>query len=425
MYVSVRDRPKKDEQARIRGRLPRVASTVVMLGMVSLLTDISSEMVAAILPLYLTAELGLSLLAYGVVDGLYQGVSALVRILGGYVNDRTNRPKWVAFAGYGISALSRIALMPAHALGWITAVITADRLGKGFRTAPRDALIADAADPRALGRAFGVHRTLDTVGAALGPLVAFGLLLLVPGDYNAVFVASFGFALIGVAVILLFVPNRRLSGSGTLRVRGLLRELASPRLRGPLLAAGLLALFTVGDGFLYLSVQARDNFAARYFPLLYVGTNIAYLMLAVPLGRLADRIGRSKVYLGGHLALLAVYLVAAAPHGGLIATLVTLALLGTFYAATDGVLPALVSRRVSAAARGSGIAAAQTVVVVARFGVSLAFAGLWQSMGRSGALYLAAGLLVGGIAVAALLLRGVDNVDDPEHTAETVPEEVA
>jgi MFS family permease len=382
-------------------------------------------MVAAILPLYLTAELGLSLLAYGVVDGLYQGVSALVRILGGYVNDRTNRPKWVAFAGYGISALSRIALMPAHALGWITAVITADRLGKGFRTAPRDALIADAADPRALGRAFGVHRTLDTVGAALGPLVAFGLLLLVPGDYNTVFVASFGFALVGVAVILLFVPNRRLSGSGTLRVRGLLRELASPRLRGPLLAAGLLALFTVGDGFLYLSVQARDNFAARYFPLLYVGTNIAYLMLAVPLGRLADRIGRSKVYLGGHLALLAVYLVAAAPHGGLIATLVTLALLGTFYAATDGVLPALVSRRVSAAARGSGIAAAQTVVVVARFGVSLAFAGLWQSMGRSGALYLAAGLLVGGIAVAALLLRGVDNVDDPEHTAETVPEEVA
>jgi hypothetical protein len=136
MYVSVRDRPKKDEQARIRGRLPRVASTVVMLGMVSLLTDISSEMVAAILPLYLTAELGLSLLAYGVVDGLYQGVSALVRILGGYVNDRTNRPKWVAFAGYGISALSRIALMPAHALGWITAGRAHRGRGRPARTRP-------------------------------------------------------------------------------------------------------------------------------------------------------------------------------------------------------------------------------------------------------------------------------------------------
>src|SRR6187402_3559761 len=133
-------------------------------------------MVAAVLPLYLTAQLGLGLLAYGFVDGLYQGVSAVVRIAGGYAGDRGGRPKWIAVTGYGLSALSRIALLPAHGFAAITGVIVADRLGKGLRTAPRDALIAASSDPKTLGRAFGVHRMLDTVGAAIGPLVAFALL---------------------------------------------------------------------------------------------------------------------------------------------------------------------------------------------------------------------------------------------------------
>ncbi|BCY11867.1 MFS transporter [Actinoplanes sp. L3-i22] len=404
MYITIRDRPAKDRAA---GPKARVATTVVLLGVVSLLTDISSEMVTAILPLYMTAELGLSLLAYGVVDGLYQGVSALVRIFGGYLNDRTSRPKWVAVFGYGISAISRIALIPAHSFAAITGVITADRLGKGFRTAPRDALIADASEPSMLGRAFGVHRTLDTIGAALGPLVAFGLLLLVPSGYSSVFVASFAFGLLGVTVLVLFVPDRRTSGGG-LAAKRLFHELASPRLRKPLLAAGLLGLFTVSDGFLYLSLQHSGGFAARWFPLMYVGANLVYLTLAIPLGRLADRIGRARVFLGGHLALLVTYLVAGGSRGGLVATLVALALVGAYYAATDGVLPALISKRVPAAARGSGIAAAQTVVVLARFAVSLAFAGLWEAMGPSQALFLAAGFLTVGIGVAGWLLKGID-----------------
>ncbi|MFI1995234.1 MFS transporter [Actinoplanes sp. NPDC020271] len=403
MYITIRDRPA-GKQA---GPKARVATTVVLLGVVSLLTDISSEMVTAVLPLYMTAELGLSLLAYGVVDGLYQGVSALVRIFGGYLNDRTSRPKWVAVFGYGISALSRVALIPAHSFAAITGVITADRLGKGFRTAPRDALIADASEPSMLGRAFGVHRTLDTIGAALGPLVAFGLLLLVPGGYSSVFVASFAFGLLGVTVLVLFVPDLRTSGGG-LAAKRLVKELASPRLRKPLVAAGLLGLFTVSDGFLYLSLQHSGDFAARWFPLMYVGTNLVYLTLAIPLGRLSDRVGRAKVFLGGHAALLVTYLVAGGSSGGLIATLVALGLLGAYYAATDGVLPALISKRVPAAARGSGIAAAQTVVVLARFAVSLAFAGLWETMGPQHALYLAAGFLVAGIGVSGWLLKGID-----------------
>ncbi|WP_433057135.1 MFS transporter [Dactylosporangium sp. CS-033363] len=419
MYLTLRDRPGGKSAA--SSAAPRIATTVVLLGIVSLLTDISSEMVNAVLPLYLTAEVGLGVLAYGFVDGLYQGVSALLRIGGGYVGDRSNRPKWVAAVGYGLSALSRVGMLVAHNLAAISAVVTADRLGKGLRTAPRDAMIADSSDPRALGRSFGVHRTLDTIGAAIGPMVAFSMLLLVPGDYNSVWVVSAGFAFVGVAVIVLFVPNRKTKAvRAGQSFRHLLRQVTGPRLRRPLIAAGLLALFTVGDGFLYLSLQQRDHMAAKYFPLLYVGSNISYLLLAIPFGRLADRIGRTRVFLGGHVALLAVYLFAAGPFGGAWSTVLVLGLLGTYYAATDGVLPALVTPLVDAHARGSGIAAAQTVVVLARFASSLAFGSLWLLLGSTHALFLVGGLLLATLALSVWLLRGSEATPAAEESESEV-----
>jgi MFS family permease len=423
VYVTLRDRPGSNEQPPVGRTVKRVSSTVLLLGVVSLLTDVSSEMVASVLPLYLTAAVGLSPVAYGFLDGMYQGVSAFLRIAGGYAGDRGGQPKWVAVLGYGASALSRIAMLAATGFAAITAVVTADRLGKGLRTAPRDALIAEASDPAALGRAFGVHRTLDTIGAALGPLVAFALLASVPGSYDSIWVVSFAFAVVGVTVLVLFVPNLR-TAAGTARIglRRTFRAVAGRRLRRPLVAAGVLGLLTVGDGFLYLSLQERDDFAAVYFPLLYVGTNLAYLALAVPLGRLADRVGRAKVLVAGHGALLACYLLAALPTGGVGLTLAVLMLLGVFYAATDGVLPALVSRLVPGEARGSGIAAAQTVVAVTRFASSLTFGLLWSLQGPAWSLLLFAGLLVVAVPGVAWLLRGIDRpetaaIDRPEATA--------
>jgi MFS family permease len=413
VYVSLRDRPGADATPSTGGVVVRrVSSTVVLLGVVSLLTDVSSEMVASVLPLYLTVAVGLSPVAYGFLDGIYQGVSAFVRIAGGYAGDRGGQPKRVAVFGYAASALSRIALLPATGLAAITAVVTTDRLGKGLRTAPRDALIAGSSEPSMLGRSFGVHRALDTFGAALGPLVAFALLASVPGSYDSIFVVSFAFALVGLAVLVLFVPNLR-TAAGTARVglRRALREIGGRRLRRPLLAAGVLGLMTVGDGFLYLSLQERDGFAAVYFPLLYVGTNVAYLALAVPMGRLADRVGRGRVLLAGHGALLACYLLAALPAGGVGLTLSVLLLLGVFYAATDGVLPALISRLVPAETRGSGIAAAQTVVALARFASSVAFGLLWSLQGPGQSLFLYAALLTAAVPVAAWLLRGIDRAE--------------
>jgi MFS family permease len=408
MYVSVRDRTGATGTGPARP-VGRVAATVVLLGIVSLLTDISSEMVNAVLPLYLTATMGMGLIAYGFVDGLYQGVSGLVRIAGGYLGDLRSQPKWIAALGYGLSAVTRLAMLPAHGFAAISGVVTADRLGKGLRTAPRDALIADATDPSMLGRAFGVHRTLDTVGAAIGPVLAFALLFAVPGGYSSIWVVSFAFAVVGVAVLVLFVPNRRTAPTQN-RVPGrqLLRAMVGRNMRRPLVAAGLLGLLTVGDGFLYLALERRDNFAAQWFPLLYVGTNVAYLVLAIPLGRLADRFGRARVLIGGHVVLVLVYLSGALPAIGPLWTVVTLVLLGTFYAATDGVLPALISPLVPAAARGTGIAAAQTVQVLARFGSSVAFGGLWVAMGPRNGLFLVAGLLAAALPVAAWLVWPVD-----------------
>jgi MFS family permease len=407
MYVTLRDRPAGDPDKPVNRATRRVATTVFLLGIVSMLTDISSEMVNAVLPIYLTTEVGVGLIGYGVVDGLYQGVSAVLRIGGGFASDR-GHPKWVAASGYILSALTRLAMLPVHGMAGISAVITVDRLGKGLRTAPRDKLIADASDPAQLGRAFGVHRALDTLGAALGPLVAFGLLLAVPRGYDAIFVAAFAFAVVGVAVIVLFVPDRKLeAGRPRLPVSRLFKALGDRRLRKPLAAAALLGVFTVGDGFLYLSLQHRDDFATKLFPLLYVGTNLAYLALAIPMGRLADRIGRAKVFVGGHLALLAGYLMAAAPLGGPQWTVVVLLLLGTFYAATDGVLPALISHLLPAEVRGSAIAAAQTVVVLARLVSSLGFGILWASTDRAPALLTVAILLTCAIPTAAWLLRAM------------------
>src|SRR6476620_6781824 len=142
-------------------RSKRVPATVIGLVVVSLLTDISSESVAAILPLYITVVVGMGPLAFGFVDGIYQGISAVVRIAAGWWADRTDRPKSVAAVGCGLSALSRAGLLLVQGFWAITSVVAVDRIGKGIRTGPRDALIATASDPADLGRSFGVHRAMD------------------------------------------------------------------------------------------------------------------------------------------------------------------------------------------------------------------------------------------------------------------------
>jgi MFS family permease len=412
VYLSLSDRPTADAPPeRSAGARRPVGRVVVTLGIVSLLTDISSESVSAILPLYLTAVVGLSPVAYGFVDGLYQGVSSLVRVAAGWGADRTNQPKWVAFVGYALSMVARFFLLFATGLTAIAGVISADRIGKGIRTAPRDAMISAETDPAFLGRAFGVHRTLDTIGAAIGPLIAFIVLWLIPDGYGTVMVISLGFAVLGVALLGLLVPGsagrREASEKGTrpsTTARFRWRDVATPQLTTLLVVAGVLGLLTVGDGFIYLALLDSGGFATHWFPVLYVGTNVVYLALAIPLGRISDRVGRPRVLVLGHLALAGAYVCAAAPFVGAATTILALAMLGTFYAATDGVLSAIASTLVPSSVRASGIASAQTVVAVARMGAAAAFGGMWFAMGPRLAMTVVA---VAVVVVVPLALTAV------------------
>lgn len=417
-----------------RRRAGRVPSTVVTLGVVSFLTDVSSEAVMAVLPLYVTAALGLSVVAYGVVDGLVQGAGALVRVAGGWAADRTDRPKWVASVGYGLSALTRVGLLFAAGLPAIASLVVADRIGKGIRTAPRDALIAAAANPRNLGRSFGVHRALDTAGATLGPLLAFAVLWAIPDGWTTIFVISLGAAVLGVGALVLLVPDLRPRRAAWLRTHRTRQDRGLPKCKGCtcdasgglevtgrpfswsflrggatvrlLVVAGILGLLTVGDGFIYLALQDRDGFAAQWFPLLYVGTNVVYMLLAAPVGRLADRVGRARVLVWGHALLAGAYACTAAPWPGAATTVAALVLLGTFYAMTDGVLAALTSALVPASVRATAIGTAQTVTAVARMVASAGFGVLWYSTGRGDALWIATAALAVAVPVCAYLVRG-------------------
>lgn len=424
MYISLTNSPTPKDKKKGRGisappGTRTVSSTVITLGVVSMLTDISSESVSAILPLYITGFLGLSTIAFGVLDGLYQGTSALVRIAGGYASDRLDQPKWVAFVGYALAAVARVGLLFWSGFGALTAVITADRIGKGIRTAPRDAMITAMSDPDHLAASFGVHRTLDNIGAAIGPFLAFLILLIVPDGFQIVFAASLAFAGIGVLILGLIVPNvrtrRGAAATGAASTKVDWRVVTRGKMRRVLVAAGLLGLVTIGDGFVYLILQARSDFAALWFPLLYVGTNVAFLAFAIPFGRLADRVGGGRVFVWAHVGLLGAYVLAVLPMADVAATILCLVFLGAFYAGTDGVLAALTAQLVPAETRGTAIASAQTVVALTRFASAAGFGVLWFAVGREPAILIVAVAVAVVVPVAAIVLRPLLN---PRHVDE-------
>ncbi|QMU74092.1 MFS transporter [Streptacidiphilus sp. P02-A3a] len=395
---------------------------MLALGAVSLITDISSEMITAVLPLYLVVGLGLSPLSFGVLDGLYNGVAGLVQLLGGHLADRGRRHKLVAGLGYGLSALCRPLLLIAHTLTPLGAILALDRTGKGLRTSPRDALISLSSEPEHRGRAFGVHRAMDTAGAALGPITAFLILRQAANGYDAVFGVSGCVAALGVLVLLLFVPGRPprprpaakaeaeagaeagAQPQPSVSLREAVNLLRLPRLRALTGCAMLLGLTTISDAFVYLLLQHRVGIADQWFPLLPLGTASVFLLLAVPVGALADRVGRRGVFLAGHGALLLGYALLLWAPAGTALPFVVLALHGTFYAATDGVLPAAVADVVPEALRGTGLALVGTGQALARFLCSLAFGAAWTAWGDGPALAgSAVGLLCCAVTAGVVL----------------------
>jgi MFS family permease len=387
-----------------------VPRNVLMLGFVSMLTDISSEMVATILPLYLVFTLGANPLALGAIDGTYRGAAALVQVASGFASDRWRRHKEVAEAGYGISALGKVALVAAgNTIGGIGAIVAFDRVGKGIRTAPRDALISLSSTKQGLATSFGVHRALDSAGAMLGPLVAFGILLAAPARFDAVFVVSTLFALLGLAVLVLTVqgrPRRASRDGASPSLRKAVGVIRDPRFGLLLLAAAGLSIASVSDALIYVGLQRKIDFEPAVFPLLYVVTAVVFMALAIPFGQLADRVGKVPVLLAGHALLFVVYgalLMSSLGYGTLVLCLVAL---GGYFAATEGVTTALAGALLPPQLQASGIGMLVTVVSIGQLLSSLAFGALWLEVGlQSAVLVFGAALLLAMAAAVPLLFR--------------------
>ena len=342
-------------------------------------------MVAAILPLYALYFLHASPAMFGVVDGVQQGGASIVKLAAGWLTDRTQRHKSVAAAGYIASAVSKLGLLIAAAGAPALALLTVlDRIGKGVRTAPRDAIISLSVPRGAMASAFGIHRALDTTGAMIGPLLAFLVLRWIADGYDVVFVISLALALIGIAALVLFVDTSAISQDPADAPVAAMPRWWSARFASLAILAGVLGLATISDAFIYLSLQNKVGFAQGYLPLLFVATPAVYLTLAIPVGRIADRVGRWPVILAGYSALLALYVILSVSASSMAIIATCVLLLGAFYAMTDGVFAALASSELPAERRATGLGIVSTCNDVGRLASSLVFGWLW-SRGTPGA----------------------------------------
>jgi MFS family permease len=427
------DGPENTVAARVGGKVP---GTVFALGTVSLLTDISSEMVTAFMPVYVLYVLQLGFVQFGLLDGLYSGATVLLRLVGGHLGDRLGRHKAVALAGYGLSAVTKLLFPFAGAsTAALGGMVSLDRAGKGLRTAPRDALISLATPPDILGRAFGLHRAMDTVGAMLGPLVTFVILLQLGADPSIVFGVSFCFALLGVIVLVSFVsgPPRPAAAPAAapvpapvtapaaadgasaparrkISVRDGLKLLRGRRFRGATIAAAALGLTTISDAFVFVVLQRTADVQASLLPLLPLGTALVFLLAALPLGRVADKVGRWRMFALGHVALLGVYALLVTGGRGIGIVVAVLVLHGLFYAATDGVLMAHGAELVPESLRASGLAILQTGQGIARLFSSVLFGVLLSFLEMRTAVVIAAAGLVLAFGVAFVLTRRKEGV---------------
>ena len=357
----------------------------------------------------------LSPLQFGIIDGLYQGVSAVLRLAGGYVADRWRRYKETAVAGYAISALCRLGLLvPGASWSFLATVIALDRTGKGLRTAPRDAMITLTSTKANLATSFGVHRSMDAAGALAGPLVAFLILAAAPERFDIVFVVSFCVALVGLGVLVVFVDRNAI---GTLEpapqrpsLAGMLGSLLGQRAFVLLsTAAVLLSIATMSDAFIYLTLQQRLQFAPSVFPLLYVATSLVYAGFAAPAGRLADRFGSRRVFLAGYGALGIVYLSLLLPGAGAVSAVLGIAALGAYYAATDGVLMAIAGRLLPPAQCATGLATLATMTSVARLFSSVAVGWMWTTGDVATTVRVFGTALIAAIVTAAFVLSRIDD----------------
>lgn len=332
-------------------RLPR---TIWALGLASMFMDASSEMIHALLPVFMTTVLGMSIVAIGVIEGIAEATAAIVKVFSGALSDWIGRRKPLVILGYGLAALTKPLFPLASGIGVIVTARFIDRIGKGIRGAPRDALIADVTPPEQRGAAYGLRQSLDTVGAFVGPLLALALMAAFAGDIRMVFWVAVIPAVLSVACIVLFVREpERVEIGGRRRIPLALAELERlPRhYWWVLVFASVLTLARFSEAFLVL--RAHDvGLALAWVPVVMVVMNVVYAVAAVPAGIAADRMSRRSLLLWGLGVLVVADLVLAGATGA-ITTLAGAALWGLHMGLTQGLLSTLVADAAPVDLRGT------------------------------------------------------------------------
>ena len=375
----------------------------MVLGLASFFTDVASEMVYPLVPLFLTASLGASPAVLGLVEGLAESTANLLKVFAGYLSDRVRNRKGLTIVGYTVSGLGKVLLATATGWGVLLLGRVGDRLGKGIRTAPRDALVADSVVDGRHGAAFGLHRALDSSGAVVGVLLAYAFLTRLQGDYAAVFRWSLVPAALGILVLFLVREPPLLPPGIVSRPLFDWRALP-PRLQRFLLLALVFALGNSSNAFLLLRAGSLGMSSAGTV-LLYLAYNVVYAVVSYPAGSLSDRIGRKRLLVAGYAFFGVVYL-GFATVGEAQAWLLwpLFVLYGVYSGLTDGMEKALIADLAPADARATALGLHGTFVSVGLLVASLGAGQLWDHVGAAAVFYVGGVMgLATAVAMACLL----------------------
>ena len=383
--------------------LRHIPQGVWVLGFVSLLMDISSEMVHSLLPLFMVTTLGASAFTIGLIEGLAEATALVVKVFSGVWSDYLGKRKGLALFGYALGALTKPLFALAPGAGVVLAARLLDRVGKGLRGAPRDALVADLTPPPLRGAAFGLRQALDTVGAFAGPLLAVALMLLWANDFRAVFWVAVIPGLMAVALLLLGVhePAR---ADGVARTNPITRANLARLSMAYWWVVTIGAVFTLArfsEAFLVLRAQ-QAGIALALVPLVMVVMSLVYAASAYPFGRLSDRMSHDKLLALGLVALIAADLVLASGSGWP-TLLLGVALWGLHMGMTQGLLAAMVADTAPADLRGTAYGFFNLVSGLAMLVASVVAGLLWDRLGASSTFL--AGAAFGAVALAGIAIR--------------------
>ncbi len=378
-----------------------VPATVWTLGFVSLLMDTSSELIHSLLPVFLTTVLGASTVAVGVIEGIAEATAAIAKVFSGALSDRIGKRKLLVGMGYGLAAITK-PVFPLASTAWeILAARFVDRIGKGIRGAPRDALIADITPPAIRGASYGIRQALDTVGAFAGPLLAVALMALYANDFRAVFWWALVPAALAVLLIVVGVrepDDTRTSAKHSWPIHSQQLKRLS-RAFWIVIAIGVVfALARFSEAFLVLKAQA-EGLALALIPLVFVWMNLIYALTATAAGILSDRIGRVKVLLCGLVALVVADL-ALAFVPGLAGVIIGVGLWGLYLGFSQGLLSALVADTAPEDLRGTAFGLFNLVTGAALLVASVLAGWLWYDFGPTAT--FSAGAVFSGLAILVI-----------------------